>query len=442
LRPAPDRGGPPAANRATLELTAEHPSIEDAIRADRATVARQIREHCGHLSGEISVGIPTAWTLLRVMDFPTATADELRGMISLQMDKLSPFPAEATVSSHEVVQTGEKGSRALVAAVHADVVEALGATLREAGIRPHRVDVNVLGWWRLLADHGAVQAAGRHVLLIVDGPCCDLLVTHNGVPAAVRSLGASADLPPEALPEEVAREAVYTLALLETEQADVATAVSVWYAGEAPAALVARLTEDLALPVEAHPLESLPALSEGLARRGTVPAALDLSPPAWHAAETSRRFRKRLWAATAVLAGVWLLVMGALFGAVQVEKRQLGDLGRRLAGLQDPAQQVRRMRERVLALTEYMDRSHSALECLREVSDLLPPGIELRSFIYRKGKNVEIAGEADSVTLVYDFKKELEQSELFTAAELPRTIRTSQGKENFKMTLALPGTRE
>ena len=70
---------------------------------------------------------------------------------------------------------------------------------------------------------------------------------------------------------------------------------------------------------------------------------------------------------------------------------------------------------------------------------MLPPGIELKSFSYHKGKSLELAGEAEAVNLVYDFKKELEKSDLFTTTELHRIVKGSGGKEVFRITATLPG---
>jgi Tfp pilus assembly protein PilN len=86
-----------------------------------------------------------------------------------------------------------------------------------------------------------------------------------------------------------------------------------------------------------------------------------------------------------------------------------------------------------------MDRSFSGLECLREVSDRLPPGITLKSFNYHKNKNLEMSGEADEYALIADFKKDLERSKLFVSSELTRTRRTRDGKEEFKVICTLPG---
>jgi len=98
------------------------------------------------------------------------------------------------------------------------------------------------------------------------------------------------------------------------------------------------------------------------------------------------------------------------------------------------------MRRRVFMIKRYMDRSDSALECLREISALQPRGIDLTSFSYRKGETLRISGEAETVDQVYSFKSKLEGSTLFVGAKLqgPRRDRKKR-KEVFDIDLRLHG---
>lgn len=438
-----DKGAAPECKRADLVLGEGQATILDGLAAERDRLVADIRTACGRLGTPASVGIPAGWALLRVVDLPSAAPDELRGMVELQVDKFSPFPAEESVISYERFAERDDKVRVLLSAIRTDTVDRVGGALRSAGIPPKRVDLNLLGWWRLLVDGGHVHQAGAQAFLILDDTCIDIVVASAGVPLAMRSLTGLEDLPVEDIAEDVARETVYTLTAVDLERTGEHLAgVSVWHrGGELAEALIRRLRDPFSLTATSHSLDELPPLSEGLARRAAEAAAgrLDLAPPAWHDDEVRRKARTRMIALSAVVMGLWLAGVAGLFGGLQYQKHTLARMEARLAELKGPADAVRATRDRVLGLQQYVNRTHSALECLREISDLLPPGIELKSFSYRKGKTVELSGEADAVTLVYDFKKEMEKSSLFTATELPRTFKTAQGKEVFKITATLPG---
>lgn len=441
---APDKAGDsaPSAQQADLELGADQKDILAALRAEPDRVAQDIHAKCGRTSGPAVIGLPAAWVMLRIADLPAAAPDELQGMVELQVDKFSPFPADESVISYELLSEKEDRCRVLLSAVPTKTANLVGDALRKAGILPKWVDVNLLAWWRILQDAEQVCTTGSQAFVILDDESCDVIVANGGQPIAMRSLSNMDDLTPAEASEEMAREVAYTLASLDLDRTgDRLGEVAVWHRGPPPEDLLGRLAEQFSVAARAYDLATLPALTEGLLRRAEnrPRGMLNLAPPAWQQVESAQQTRRRMITLSASVLGLWLLGMAILFGGLQFEKVKLAHQEAILEELKAPADSVRVVREQALALEQYMDRSHSGLECLREVSDLLPPGIELKSFSYHKGKNVEISGEADAITLVYDFKKEMEKSPLFKDTSLPRTMRTQQGRESFKMTATLPG---
>ena len=111
--------------------------------------------------------------------------------------------------------------------------------------------------------------------------------------------------------------------------------------------------------------------------------------------------------------------------------------------MEGPAKEIRRLRAKTLEFAQYADRSHSALECLRVIAQILPEGVELTKFDYRKGSSATLRGEADQPDKVYAFIQALEQTALFpeVKSEGISTRNTPQGsRSQFGVTLVLPGT--
>lgn len=412
------------------------------LQAEHDRVVGELHEKCGRLSGPANLGIPASWVLLRIADLPSGNPDELAGMAELQVDKFSPFPIDESAISYELLSEQEGRCRVLLSAIRTDTMNLLGEALREVGIQPKWVDINLLGWWQLLKDAGKVHPNGSQVFIILEDSACDVIVSTGGIPVALRSLSEMDELPAAEADEEIAREILYTLSALDLEKAGSAlTEISIWHRGDPPEGLARLLADQLPASVHHAGLETLPSLATGLLRRAEHrgQGKIDLAPIAWMEAETARLTKKRMLVSTALVAGVWLAGMLALFGGIQYQKQSLASMETELSDLKGPAEKVRAIRDRTQDLVKYMDRSRSALECLREISDRLPPGIELRQFNYHKNKSLEMTGEADSYSLVADFKKDLERCELFTATELPRTQHTRDGKESFKIICTLPG---
>ena len=72
---------------------------------------------------------------------------------------------------------------------------------------------------------------------------------------------------------------------------------------------------------------------------------------------------------------------------------------------------------------------------------VLPPGVELSSFTYRKGRTVSLRGESANVTPIYDYIEALEQSPLFIEVKPEGVTQAPGGRRNpeFRLTARMPG---
>lgn len=438
-----DKKASPLVQQAEIDPGEGRRTLLAGLQADRDRLVAEIRAKCGRLPAPVTLGIPASWVLLRVAELPAGSPDELAGMAELQIDKFSPFPIEESSLSYELLAEQEGRCRVLLSAIRTDSMDLLGGAFREAGIVPKWVDINLLGWWQLLKQAGKVHANGSQLFLIMDDGIYDLIIATGGIPVAFRSLSGLEELPAAEAEEEVTRELLYTLAALDLDKAgSFLGEVSIWHGGEAPAGLATQLASALgATPLHLNELASLPPLATGLRLRAEQRQAgtMDLAPIAWEEAETARRTKQHMILFSGLVAGLWLAAMAILFGGLAFQNHRIGSLESELGELKDPSEKVRAIRDRTQELDKYLDRSRSALECLREICARMPPGIELRQFNYHKNKNLELAGEAEGYSLVTDFKKGLEQSDLFVTTELSRTQHGAGGRENFKILCTLPG---
>jgi Tfp pilus assembly protein PilN len=420
-----------------------HPTLKEALLADLPRLADEFRLALKGLSGSITVGIPGSWVFMKIVTLPTPAPDEISGMVELQVDKFAPFPLDALSFSWEILHEADGFSRILMVALKSDLAEALGHCFQSAGFQLDRIDLNLIASLHLIQSvPGQIHSVGRQLVIFREAGQCDLVLLHDGIPAILRTLEGFEGLTDEEVNDEIAREAMNTIASLEAEQGGQLAPISLYYRGSEPLELIATLHQRMGLDVVSAPLENFPPVSYGLGHRTLSPGTLNLAPLSWKSIRNRKAAHRRLVYVGIAAVALWLCAVLTLAGVVIAQRRTQSRAQARLIALNAPAQVVRDLQSRVMGLDQYNDRTHSAIESLREITESLPGGLELKSFTYRKGKSVEIAGHAASVTLVYDFKKSLDESDLFTVIELGRTQPDNTGRESFKMTAKLPGAAE
>jgi len=367
-------------------------------------------------------------------------------MVGFQIDKKSPFPSDQLAISHEVLQQTEESSLVLMVAAKRSCIDAIGDTFEEKGVRVHGIDARVFGWMGLLEDEGHVGGNDCEIFIVDDGIDFSLVVLASGIPAAFRMLDTK--LVDTTTVDELATEISYTLTTLDTERdLPAPSAIQFWSLGDLAADIRAKLSKKSGLPVNHHSLASLPPLSEGIVRRTLDDKShIELVPREWIEYERRKQLLRRFTLISSSIVAVWIFVLLVFFSIYKVRDIQLGRAEKRLAAIEPDARQSLENRQKLNALKVYTDRSDSALECLRELTQLLPPGnIEFVSYNYKKGKGVTLRGTASNDETVYDFFESLTESELFERLKdqsvNAKTIKGVRGAV-FSVTLELPVEEE
>lgn len=412
---------PPDDAAGDAALDADAPPPDAAVVEEDRPLARALRAAAVAFgTREVVLSLPLAKMLVRVVRLPVEAREDLLGAAQLELDGISPFPDEALTPGVEVVAETDKELVALVAALPEAASAEVGAALAAAKVHVLRTDATALGWLRGLWPQicARADAARRIVLLDLDGGW-DLVILDNGAPTFLRGIGAVAG------PAELGREVMLSLLALDGGRGDEVVVC----ARRAPdAALLERLADFG--PVRTVLVEDDFAGVEGTARRAVEGAALDVTPAAWVEARTENRFRRRLFAGLAVAGGVWLALMGVLFGVDTAY-----DL---LAGHQKALQRERRhaaafrevadMTNRVALIERYADHAHGALEVLKTVSDCLPASEEMafRTFQYRRGESVRVNGSAPEREDLRSFTERLEAATFDDGEETPVFAKVQQ----------------
>lgn len=394
--------------------------------------------------GVVTVSLPSSQLLMRMLELPSINPQELKSMVELQMDQISPFPVDQLTISYEVLRQTENHSRVLAVAAQRKIVDALGDLFKAQNVYIRSLDAEILAWWSLLIAYGQVPCQGRVILILEEHTEFSMIVVDDGVPVCFRSLELFHNFTDEAVMREIVEEMRYTLLSLEAEYGhrDGCT-VEVWSESEFPEQLVNLLKEQCGGTINLHALGSIPPVSEGLALR-TAERRLhhaELVPREWIELQRRKRLMKIGTIATIALLSIWMAVI-SVTGAVFTFQRASYNRVRREALKYDaPARAAQAARDEMISLEKYADRSHSALECLRAVAVALPDGVEIASFTYKKDEAVSLRGSSGGAEAVYDFFQKLGASEIFTGVkDQPVSTRMVKDKRvsTFSITAELP----
>jgi hypothetical protein len=409
--------------------TLSHPSPELTAALDAAAKSAGGRH--------ATFVLPGSGAIQRIVILPATDPRELAGMVDLQIDALSPFPPETVGHSFEILETGETAARVLIAIVQKSILETVGTAFHRRGLIINRITLSTLGWWGILKRKQDLRAPGRRVMLIAEKQSCELLVADAGVPVLFRSHALLEGLSAEEFAQDIAQETASAMTALELEHGGDAIAnFTVWMAADAPATLKSALAEAGGWSVHTEPLDSLGSLSEGVAQREPAKTELDLVPESWRLEEKNRLIKKGLATASAVALGLWVLVVAGVLAWQDYQGRALRRVEANLEAVKPAAQDVRDSRRRVQALSVFGDITRSAIECLRELISLMPAGVELNQITFEKGKAIALSGEAPTSQAIYDFKKALDGSTLFSGTELQGPVR-SKNRETFRIAISI-----
>jgi len=398
-----------------------------------AEVLTEIRKN---FRGIVTVALPSSQLLMRVLELPSANPEEINGMVELQMDQISPFPADQLTLSYELLQETENHSRVLAVAAPRNSVDELGELFKSQNVYIRSLDAEILAWWSLLTAHSDVPSEGRVILILEEHTEFSMIVADDGVPICFRSLELFHDFTDESVLREIVEELRYTLLSLEAEYGHrEKCGIEFWSESEVPEPLLNMLGKECTGAINVHDLGTLPPLTEGLALRSADRTAhhVELVPREWIELQRKKRFMQVATIASIAVLSVWLGIISITGAVFAIQKGSFSRVKKEAAKYSGPARAAQAAREEMLSLEKYADRSHSALECLRGITQTLPDFVEITSFAYTKGKAIRLSGTGDSSDLIYDYFQQLGEFELFEGVKNDQNLNT-----RFSITVNLP----
>jgi type IV pilus assembly protein PilM len=166
--------------------------IVDA-EAVTAAIAR-LRTELGLRRARVRVGVASPRLIVRQVEMPVMTREELAGALRFQAQELIPIPLEEAVIDFAILGTvetapGEQVMQVLLAAAHAATVTRLVDAVEGAGLGVESVDLIPLALIRSLGHSVSDNGGGAEGIVSFGGGVTCVVVHENGIPRFVRVLG-------------------------------------------------------------------------------------------------------------------------------------------------------------------------------------------------------------------------------------------------------------
>jgi hypothetical protein len=398
-------------------LPAAEPAADAVTRFSIAT--QQLRSQLDPREHHIVTAIGGESVLCQTLRLPTTDPAELKQMLDLQIDNLTPLPVEEVVYSFEPIEVTDGETRLLVAVARKTAVNERVAALEAAGLPAEIVGVDALAVFRELVRREVLPADDKlNALVLVSATAANVLVHCRGKLVALRSLllGA-AGLGDAGTQAGIREELQRTLVAAQVESPARETGrvqFATW--NESLRDRVAELARGWSGPSECLANGSSPAAAAAVcletARAGVT--QLNLLPDEWRERRRKARVRRRLIRGGIALGVVYVLALAVFLTMMGVQKARLTNVEAKIKGLQAEYDGARALKKTLDAMQRQLDTKYSALELLWVVDDLRPENVKLSGFNFKRDDTVTLRASAQTAALMTEYVGRLEKCELFS----------------------------
>ncbi len=192
---------------ATLPL--EPGLIHDGVIINPIVVGQRIKELMaaqGISEKKVAVGISGIHSIYRVVNTPKLPKNLLDEAALREAERVMPVPLNELYTSHQAINISEIETAICLVGIPRSTVDAMIATLQQAGLQPEVMDVRPLALTRVTDERNAI-------VVNVQQTGFDIIVMIDGIPELLRSLPFPADMTsPDEKVAEVKEELERTVA--------------------------------------------------------------------------------------------------------------------------------------------------------------------------------------------------------------------------------------
>jgi type II secretory pathway component PulL len=408
----------PAGVNIDRQAAASLPAEEGAEpQARLAAAVQQLRPQVDPREHHIVTAISGEDVLCQMVRLPTTDPNELKQMLDLQIDNLTPLPVDEMVYSFESQEQTSTETRLLVAMASKARVNERVAVLEAAGLPPAVVAIDTLAVFRELVRRNLLPSdENLNALVLISPTAANILVHSRGNLIAMRSLMISGIAEPEAQ-SAVKEELQRTLVAAEIEQPGSETGrvtFATW--NEALRAGVGELAQAWGANAEflSNGSSPVPSVSVCLETARAGATRLNLLPDEWRERRRAAKLRRTLIRGGIAVGAAYLLVLVVGLAVMAIQNARVSGVTNKIKALHGQYVEAKTLQKTLVAMQKQLDTKFSALEVLRETSLLMPDNVKLNGFLFKKDDAITLRAQAQSAALATEYISRLEKSELFS----------------------------
>jgi type IV pilus assembly protein PilM len=167
-------------------------AIADGEVADQDLLAYELREFWASHSFKgktVYLGVANQKVVVRLLDFPRMSPEDLKGAISFEAQDHIPMPIDEAILDYVVLGTQEEEAdldRILLVAAQKEMISRFSSAVQTAGLRAEGVDVKALSLVRSTLPNSLFDDEGAILLLDIGTEITNLVVTQGGSPTLTR----------------------------------------------------------------------------------------------------------------------------------------------------------------------------------------------------------------------------------------------------------------
>ena len=160
--------------------------------ADHDLLASELKEFWNSHSFKgkaVAMGIANQKVVVRLLDFPRMSEEDLRGAINFEAQDHIPMPIEEAILDFVVLGPQEEGSdldRILLVAAQREMISRYSSAMRAGGLQPVGIDVKALALIRSTMPNTLFDDEGAILLLDIGSELTNLVVAQGETPTLTR----------------------------------------------------------------------------------------------------------------------------------------------------------------------------------------------------------------------------------------------------------------